>query len=707
MTATDLTQSSSIRKVSYIGVTAVVLLVWFLLPFFRDAVLVPKLGLLTFIVALTALFVASLLLVGYYTQQDSMYLIVSLAFIGAGLLDVYQALALGAFGVDSSVTPWLVSCDWPISTALLALGVAVSWLRWRRQQANGRFNKLALLIIGTMLGYLFLMSIVPMTAQRLRPLTAVASMLLLGASWAGYYLKNKWPTDIFERWFMLSIWLLLVAHLLFLPIDWVSVAVRQTAFVLLQEEAYLFVLVGLLLGIISMYRQSERTAVKFLNANAALQREIAERQRAEMVAETAAHQFAQLNTELQKRIAERTADLSLANAELARAGRLKDEFLASISHELRTPLNAILGISQALQEEVYGSLNEKQIGSLVSIEESGRHLLSLITDILDLSKVEAGKLELEIRPFAIKSVCEASLRLIKQNAHDKNITIHAAYDPDVDVIRADERRVKQILVNLLSNAVKFTLSGDAIGLDVAGDAANKLVHITVWDTGIGIAPEDISRLFRPFVQLDSSLSREYAGTGLGLSLVYRMVELHGGSVAVESEPERGSRFTVSLPWNGANNSYNPMDEAELVAADAPHLHAIRKALIIEDSPTTIARLIRYLGEMGIETVVYRQGYGAVEKAIIEQPDVIILDTSLPDISGMDLLRQLQADMPTRQIPVLVTSVLDDMKTAVALGATDTLQKPINRQQLQRALRHTLMRRMQNRLTWLITGQKDE
>ena len=265
----------------------------------------------------------------------------------------------------------------------------------------------------------------------------------------------------------------------------------------------------------------------------------------------------QLNADLERRVDERTAalnaanaELNLANAALARAARLKDEFLASMSHELRTPLTGILGLSEALQLGVYGPLTEKQNRSLQAIYESGQHLLDLITDILDLAKLEAGKVELQLAPVGVDEVCQASLQFVGQLAQKKKLRLTLTVDQQVDTVWADARRLKQMLVNLLSNAVKFTPEGGALGLEVAGDAARQLVYFTVWDTGIGIAPENMSQLFKPFVQLDSRLAREYPGTGLGLSLVLDMAELHGGSVAVESEgvPNKGSRFTITLPW---------------------------------------------------------------------------------------------------------------------------------------------------------------
>jgi PAS domain S-box-containing protein len=256
-------------------------------------------------------------------------------------------------------------------------------------------------------------------------------------------------------------------------------------------------------------------------------------------------------------------ELSAANAELARAARLKDEFLASMSHELRTPLTGILNLSEALQEQVYGPLTDKQQQSLRTIEESGRHLLDLINDILDLSRIEAGQLQLHLDNCLAAEVCQSSLQLIKGMAHKKRQQLAFVIHPPGIELVADARRLKQMLFNLLGNAVKFTPAGGNIGLQVTGDEAAGVVRFSVWDTGIGIAATDLPKLFRPFTQLDSRLSRQYSGTGLGLSLVQRMTDLHGGSISVESTPGQGSRFTITLPRRPAAEAVRPTTPAAM------------------------------------------------------------------------------------------------------------------------------------------------
>ncbi len=252
--------------------------------------------------------------------------------------------------------------------------------------------------------------------------------------------------------------------------------------------------------------------------------------------------------------------LIATNEELERVTRLKDEFLATMSHELRTPLNAILGISEGLLEQVFGELNQKQQKSLTTIQKSGQHLLELINDILDVAKIESGLFTLDITIVSVRYLCESSLSFVNHQATQKNIQLNLVIDPNVPTaIRIDERRMRQVLINLLSNAVKFTPKNGKVILEVKSTKVEysesyseshpkSELYFSVFDTGIGISLEDINRLFQPFVQIDSSLNRQYAGTGLGLNLVKKLAELHGGQVSVESKVDEGSCFTVVIPY---------------------------------------------------------------------------------------------------------------------------------------------------------------
>jgi len=435
---------------------------------------------------------------------------------------------------------------------------------------------------------------------------------------------------------------------------------------------------GKVIGIVAVIHRSSPTAytqedIEFLQG-------LIDRAALAIVNARLLEQVKRHNVELEQRVTERTSDLSRANAELERAARAKDEFLASMSHELRTPLNAILTLTESLEEGIYGELRDSQAKPLHTVSESGHHLLNLINDILDLSKIEAGKLNLQISTVEIETICQASLRLIKQQAQKKRLHMTLHLDENALFLQADARCLKQMLVNLLSNAVKFTPEGGQIGLEVNGDAELGAVSFTIWDTGIGIDPQNAQRLFQPFVQVDSSLSRQYGGTGLGLSLVYRMAELHRGSISMSSIRGQGSRFTIMLPWEqttGVDGSAN---------SDPCYLPSIHKALIIEDSPTAADQMERYLNEVGVQVFIQPAGETALRKISEIQPDIILLDILLPGITGWEVLDQIKKDPLASSIPVIVVSVVDEPERGMASGAVDYLVKPINRAQLYKALR---------------------
>jgi PAS domain S-box-containing protein len=384
------------------------------------------------------------------------------------------------------------------------------------------------------------------------------------------------------------------------------------------------------------------------------------------------------------------ARLQQANQELAKAARLKDEFLASMSHELRTPLTGILGLSESMQYKVYGPLNDRQVEIIGTIEKSGRHLLDLINDILDVSKLEAGKLDLQIDGCSFGQICQASLQLVKGMAQQKRQKISYAIQPEEILLKGDARRLKQIVVNLLSNAIKYTPDEGAIGLEVVGDPNAGCIEVCVWDKGIGIAPTDLVRLFQPFVQLDSSLSRAQTGTGLGLALVNRLVALHGGSLRVESNVGEGSRFTILLPWD------TPQTPQKVLPVNGVTEKPPVSTLMVEDNLQDADQLARYLRLFGIDTVILAEGKSAVERALETCPGVIFLEINLPDISGWDILAALKANEQTRSIPVIVVSIEDFRATAQQNGADGCLHKPFTvaelQQELQKVLGQTVVER---------------
>jgi signal transduction histidine kinase len=256
----------------------------------------------------------------------------------------------------------------------------------------------------------------------------------------------------------------------------------------------------------------------------------------------------QERSELALRVEERTFELQAMNAELMRAVEVKDKFLAIVTHELRTPLNVILGVTEALEDDIYGPLNDRQLRSTKRVTQSGMHLLELINDILDVTRIDSGHLALNIDPTSVNRVCRSCVELISEVARSRNIDVEIS-NCDEDVIAyVDELRLRQMLMNLLGNAIKFTNEGGSVGLQF--EFTDNNISFTVWDTGIGIAKKDFDKMFEHFVQLDSSLARQYQGSGLGLALVRRLAEMHGGFVVVESKVGVGSKFIITLPRQG-------------------------------------------------------------------------------------------------------------------------------------------------------------
>ena len=420
--------------------------------------------------------------------------------------------------------------------------------------------------------------------------------------------------------------------------------------------------------------------------------------------------------------------LELANAELIRATRLKDEFLANMSHELRTPLNAILGMSEGLLEGILGAINERQSQAIAAIEKSGRHLLALINDILDLSKIEAGKLELEITKVDILQLCQSSLNFVKHQAFKRQIQLRANLSKEVGEMSLDERRIRQVLINLLSNAVKFTPIGGRVTLDVHYEPieVNLAEHISltriplqskpnsvlescpledrfylcisVTDTGIGISPLDQLKLFKPFVQIDSSFNRKYEGTGLGLALVKQIVEMHGGDVNLRSQIGEGSCFTVRLPYvcmtpdfqisqlseddqsqiiDTSFEQSNPLSQSVVDTIPAME-NTLPTILIAEDNEANTISVTSYLQAKGYYCVIAQNGQEAINLARIHHPQLILMDIQMPEMDGITATKQIRNEPILADIPIIALTALamtGDREKCLEAGANDYLSKP--------------------------------
>ncbi|MBP0017359.1 MAG: PAS domain S-box protein [Cyanobacteria bacterium SBLK] len=392
--------------------------------------------------------------------------------------------------------------------------------------------------------------------------------------------------------------------------------------------------------------------------------------------------------------------LQHTNEELIRATRLKDEFLANMSHELRTPLNAILGMSESLQEGLLGAINPKQRKALKTIERSGAHLLELINEILDLAKIESGRVELEYSTVAVTDLCQLSLAFIKQQAFGKRVQLHLELPINLPNIRVDERRIRQVLINLLSNAVKFTPAEGRIALEVLPLPSDKThnqsyLRFSVTDTGIGIAPENLKKLFQPFVQVDSALNRQYEGTGLGLALVKRIVELHGGEIAVTSEVGVGSRFSIELPYITVESHLPTAEPAlalNLAISESEQLSTGPLILLAEDNDANINTLSSYLEAKGYRLQVAKNGRAAINLARTNPPNIILMDVQMPGMDGLEAIEHLRELPELTQIPIIALTALamqDDRERCLAAGATMYLSKPVRLKHLARSIENLL------------------
>ncbi len=380
-------------------------------------------------------------------------------------------------------------------------------------------------------------------------------------------------------------------------------------------------------------------------------------------------------------------ELAEKGKQLEVASQLKSKFLANMSHELRTPLNAIIGVTEMLHEDARELKREGELEPLERVLRAARHLLALINDILDLSKIEAGKMEIHLESFAIAPLVEDVVRTVGTLAakNDNRVVVDCA--ADIGTMRADQTRIRQALLNLASNATKFTERGTVtISVKRVTEDRREWVTMAVTDTGIGLTREQMGRLFQEFIQADASTTRKYGGTGLGLAISRRFCQMMGGDIAVESEPGRGSIFTIRLPADGAtpHTAAAPRDTAaprpSAAQSEAPTI------LVVDDDQTVREVMERYLAREGFSVVTASGGHEGLRLARELQPAAITLDVMMPDLDGWTVLAAIKGDPTLADIPVILVTIVDEKNRGYSLGATDYMVKPIDHERLVGVLR---------------------
>jgi len=408
--------------------------------------------------------------------------------------------------------------------------------------------------------------------------------------------------------------------------------------------------------------------------------------------------------------------LELSNRALEKANRLKSEFLANMSHELRTPLNSIIGFSEIIIDKIYGDLNKKQVKYLENIHKSGKHLLELINSILDLSKVEAGKMKLSPSDFQLSKALQEVLTIINPLAEKKNITISFSIEEGIDEIRADRLKYKQIMYNLLGNAIKFTPVDGSASVSVTRE--DGFISTSVSDTGIGIKNDDIGKIFESFRQADGSTTRDFGGTGLGLTLTKQFIELHGGKISVKSKVGEGSVFTFTLPLVEKDDS----DFEETIKQATKHLpYHLNEALagkpslgsdlvlVVEDNVGSNNLISMYLHEAGFKTVQAYNGEDGLRMAKELKPFAVVLDIMLPKKDGWEVLKELKSDPATEKIMAIIVSMTCDKELGYALGAIDSLSKPVSKRALLETLaKHSYTTKVKSgKVTILVVDDEPE
>ena len=381
-------------------------------------------------------------------------------------------------------------------------------------------------------------------------------------------------------------------------------------------------------------------------------------------------------------LARRSDELMRANAELEHANTMKDSFLANMSHELRSPLSTVIGVTEALMDGIYGDVTLPQRECITDASEAARHLLSLINDLLDLSRARLGEIDLFMEEFHVADLLRSTMSIMRELAIRKGIKLEFKMPTDRIILLGDVRRIKQVFVNLLSNAIKFTPKGGCVTVFVEPDSTSHIVRIHVQDDGIGIPEQHLRHVFEPFTQIDSRLSRQHEGTGLGLPIVQRIVDLHGGIVEVKSTVGKGSTFTMVLPWEDMQR-FSTASEADSVAPTVNTTQGTHRGTVyIVDDNAMNRRLLRDFAQLdGFTVHEFTSGLACLDALIInDPPDVIVMDIQMPEMDGLEAIRRIRGmESPNQHIPIVALTALvmpGDRELCLAAGADHYVTKPV-------------------------------